>query len=137
VVAAIGAEDARLRPIEHRLAEALRLPSLVVWIIATVLVLVLCTAWHNATGAWRGFEVGGEPFWRTAWRLEIMFAVILGYVFACGGGSCAACAATRRARARLRSSCLAGRTAGMALRRPRSSSRASEAWQPASSSTPS
>jgi hypothetical protein len=29
--------------------------------------------------------VGGEAFWRTPWRLEIVFAVILGYVFACGG----------------------------------------------------
>jgi hypothetical protein len=28
--------------------------------------------------------VGGEPFWRTPWRLEIVFAVILGYVFVCG-----------------------------------------------------
>ena len=55
------------------------------WIVATVIVLVLCTAWHNATGIWRGLEVGGEPFWRTPWRLEIVFAVILGYVFACGG----------------------------------------------------
>ena len=63
----------------------MRLPSLVVWIVATLIVLVLCTAWHNATGTWRGLEVGGEPFWRTPWRLEIVFAVILGYVFACGG----------------------------------------------------
>jgi hypothetical protein len=85
VVAATGAEDARVRPIEHRLAEAMRLPPLVVWVVATLVVLVLCTAWHNATGAWRGLEVGGEPFWRTPWRLEIVFAVILGYVFACGG----------------------------------------------------
>jgi len=85
VVAATGAEGARVRPIEHRLAEATRLPSLFVWIVATLIVLVLCTAWHNATGAWRGLAVDGEPFWRTPWRLEIVFAVILGYVFACGG----------------------------------------------------
>jgi hypothetical protein len=85
VVAAIGAEHARLRPIEHRLADAMRLPALFVWIVTTGIVLVLCTAWHNAMGTWRGLEVGGEPFWRTPWRLEIVFAVILGYVFACGG----------------------------------------------------
>jgi hypothetical protein len=74
---------ARVRPIEHRVAEALRLPAVVVWIVATLIVLVPCTAWHNVTGAWRGLEVGGEPFWRTPWRLEIVFAVM--YVFACGG----------------------------------------------------
>jgi hypothetical protein len=85
VVAAIGAGDARVRPIEHRLADAMRLPAPVVWIIATLIVLLVCTAWHNVTGAWRGVEVGGEPFWRTTWRLEIVFAAILGYVFACGG----------------------------------------------------
>ena len=84
-MAAIDADDVRVRPIEHRLAEAMRLPSLVVWIVATLIVLVLCTVWHNATGIWSGLEVGGEPFWRTPWRLEIVFAVILGYVFACGG----------------------------------------------------
>ena len=84
-MAAIDADDVRVRPIEHRLAEAMRLPSLVVWIVATLMVLVLCTAWHNATGVWSGLEVAGEPFWRTPWRLEIVFAVILGYVFACGG----------------------------------------------------
>ena len=84
-MAATGAEEERVRPIEHRLAEATRLPSLFVWIVATLIVLVLCTAWHNATGAWRGLAVDGEPFWRTPWRLEIVFAVILGYVFACGG----------------------------------------------------
>lgn len=85
MVDATGAEDARRRPIEHRLADAMRLPALVVWIVTTGIVLVLCTAWHNANGTWRGLEVGGEPFWRTLWRLEIVFAVILGYVFACGG----------------------------------------------------
>jgi hypothetical protein len=85
VVAAAGAEDARVRPIEHRLAEAMRLPPFVVWLVATGVVLALCTAWHNATGSWRGLQVGGEPFWRTPWRLEIVFAAILGYVFACGG----------------------------------------------------
>ncbi len=84
-MAAISAEDARLRPIEHRLADAMRLPALFVWIVAAGIVLVLCTAWHNAMGTWRGLEVGGEPFWRTSWRLEIVFAVILGYAFACGG----------------------------------------------------
>jgi hypothetical protein len=84
-MAATGAEDARVRPMEHRLAEAMRLPALVVWILASLVALVACTAWHNATGVWRGLEVGGEPFWRTPWRLEIVFAVILGYVFACGG----------------------------------------------------
>jgi hypothetical protein len=83
-MAAIDADDVRVPPIEHRLAEAMRLPSLVVWIIATMMVLVLCAAWHNATGIWSGLEVGGEPFWRTPWRLEIVFAVIFGYVFACG-----------------------------------------------------
>jgi hypothetical protein len=84
-VVAAGAEQARVRPIEHRVADAMRLPSLIVWIVTTLIVLVLCTAWHNATGAWRGLEVGGEPFWRTPSRLEIVFAVIIGYVFACGG----------------------------------------------------
>ena len=84
-MAAIGAGDERLRPIEHRLADAMRLPAIFVWIVVTGIALVLCTAWHNATGAWRGLEVGGEPFWRTPWRLEIVFAVILGYVFVCGG----------------------------------------------------
>jgi hypothetical protein len=83
-MAAIDAEDARVRPIEHRLAEAMRLPSLVLWIVVTGIVLVLCTAWHNAVGTWRGLEVGGEPFWRTPWRLEIVFALILGYVVASG-----------------------------------------------------
>jgi hypothetical protein len=29
--------------------------------------------------------VSGAPFWRTSWRIEIVFAAILGYVFACGG----------------------------------------------------
>ena len=84
----VATEDvvaARLRPIEHRLADAMRLPAPLVWIVTTGLILVLCTAWHNATGAWRGLEAGGEPFWRTPWRLEIVFAVILGYVLACGG----------------------------------------------------
>jgi hypothetical protein len=85
VVAAIGTEDSRVRPIEHRLADALHLPAPVVWIVATLIVLVLCAAWHNVTGAWRGLEVGGEPFWRTPWRLEVVFAAILGYLFACGG----------------------------------------------------
>jgi hypothetical protein len=84
-VAAIGAEDTRLRPIEHRVADAMRLPALFVWIVTTGIYLVLCTAWHNAMGTWRGLEVGGEPFWRTPWQLEIVFAVILGYVFVCGG----------------------------------------------------
>lgn len=83
-MAASDADDVRVAPIEHRLAEAMRLPSLVVWIIATLAVLVVCAVWHNATGTWSGLEVGGEPFWRTPWRLEIVFAVILGYVFACG-----------------------------------------------------
>jgi len=73
-----------VRPIEHRLAEAMRLPAILVWIGVTLIALVLCTAWHNATGAWHGLEVDGEPFWRTSWRLEIVFAVILGYVVACG-----------------------------------------------------
>ena len=81
---AIGADDTRLRPLEHRLAEAMRLPSSAVWIVVAAVVLVLCAVWHNATGAWSGLEVGGAPFWRTPWRLEIVFAVILGYVFACG-----------------------------------------------------
>ncbi len=81
-MAAIGVEG--VRPIEQRLAEATRLPAPVVWIAVTLGVLVLCTAWHNLTGAWRGLAVGGEPFWRTSWRLEIVFAAILGYLFACG-----------------------------------------------------
>jgi hypothetical protein len=84
-MAAIDAGDVRVPPIEHRLADAMRLPALVAWIVATLMVLVLCTAWHNATGSWSGLEVDGEPFWRTPWRLEIVFAVILGYVFVCGG----------------------------------------------------
>jgi hypothetical protein len=84
-MAAIGADEARVRPIEHRLAEATRLPSLLIWIVVTLFVLALCTAWHNATGAWRGIAVDGEPFWQTSWRLEIVFAVILGYIVACGG----------------------------------------------------
>ena len=81
----MAAAEARVRPIEHRLEEAMRLPSPLVWFVATAIFLVVCTAWHNATGAWRGLAVDGEPFWRTPWRLEIVFAVILGYVFACGG----------------------------------------------------
>jgi hypothetical protein len=85
VVAPSDAGAARVRPIEHRLAEATRLPSLFVWVVATLVVLGLCTAWHNATGAWRGLAVDGEPFWQTPWRLEIVFAAILGYLFACGG----------------------------------------------------
>jgi hypothetical protein len=84
-MAAIDAGDVRVPPIEHRLADAMRLPAPVVWIVATLMVLVLCTAWHNATGSWSGLEVDGEPFWNTPWRLEIVFAVILGYVFVCGG----------------------------------------------------
>lgn len=83
-MAATGAEGARVRPIEHRVAEATRLPSLFVWIVVTLIVLVLCTAWHNYTGAWHGLAVDGQPFWQTPWRLEIVFAVILGYVCACG-----------------------------------------------------
>lgn len=83
-MAAIDADDMRVSPIEHRLTEAMRLPPLVVWIVASLIVLLLCTAWHNVTGVWSGLDVGGEPFWRTTWRLEIVFAAILGYVFACG-----------------------------------------------------
>lgn len=84
-MAATGVEGAPVRPIEHRLAEAMRVPSLLVWVVVSLIVLALCAAWHNVTGAWRGLAVGGEPFWQTPWRLEIVFAVILGYVFACGG----------------------------------------------------
>jgi hypothetical protein len=84
MVTATGTEGGRVRPIEHRLGEALRLPSLLVWGLATLVFLVLCAAWHNATGAWRGLEVDGQPFWWTPWRLEVVFAVILGYVLACG-----------------------------------------------------
>lgn len=83
-MATIGAEQMRVRPIEHRLAEAMRVPSIVVWLVATGIVLVLCTVWHNATAAWHGLDVGSERFWRTPWRLEIVFALILGYAFACG-----------------------------------------------------
>lgn len=79
-----GGQGAQVRPIEQRLAEAMRMPPLVVWLAVTLVALVLCIVWHNATGAWRGLDVGGEPFWRTAWRLEIVFAVILGYLVACG-----------------------------------------------------
>jgi hypothetical protein len=64
--------------------DALRLPALVVWVVVSLIVLVLCTAWHNVTGSWRGLDVGGVPFWQTPWRLEIVFALILGYVIACG-----------------------------------------------------
>ena len=78
-------EEARVRPIEHRLAEATGQSPLVVWVLATLAVLLLCTAWHNATGAWHGLAVHGEPFWQTPWRLEIVFAALIGYVFACGG----------------------------------------------------
>lgn len=85
MVTATGGDDARVRPIEHRLAEATRLPPALVWLVATLAVVVVCAVWHNVTGAWRGLAVDGEPFWRTPWRLEIVFAVILGYVFACGG----------------------------------------------------
>jgi len=84
MVTATGTEGGRVRPIEHRLGEALRLPSLLVWVAATLIFLVLCTTWHNATGAWRGLTADGAPFWQTPWRLEIVFAVILGYVLACG-----------------------------------------------------
>src|SRR5690606_29991407 len=84
MVAAVGVEGG-VRPIEHRLAEAMRLPPLVVWIAVTSLFLALCGAWRNARGAWRGLTVDGEPFWRTPWQLEIVFAVILGYLVACGG----------------------------------------------------
>jgi hypothetical protein len=85
VMPASDAGEARVRPIEHRLADALRLPSLFVWAVSTLIVLVLCAAWHNVTGAWQGLQAGGEPFWRTPWRLEIVFAVVLGYIVACGG----------------------------------------------------
>lgn len=84
MAAGTGAEGGRARPIEHRLGEALRLPLLLVWVAATLIVVVLCTAWHNATGAWRGLTVDDVPFWQTSWRLEIVFAVIFGYVLACG-----------------------------------------------------
>jgi hypothetical protein len=84
VVIAIGVGDAPVRPLEHRMADAMRLPTLVVWMVVTLIVLVVCAVWHNATGVWRGLDVGGVPFWQTAWRLEIVFALILGYVFACG-----------------------------------------------------
>lgn len=83
-MAAAGGNEARVRPLEHRLADAVRLPPFAVWIVVALIVGVLCIAWHNATGAWRGLEVGGEPFWRTPWRLEMVFAVILGYIVACG-----------------------------------------------------
>jgi hypothetical protein len=84
VVVAIAEGGARVRPLEHRLADATRLPTLAVWIVVALIVVVICAAWHNATGVWRGVAVGGVPFWRTPWRLEIVFALILGYVFACG-----------------------------------------------------
>lgn len=84
-MAATVADHAYVRPIEHRLTEALRLPPLALWIATTLIVIAICTVWHNVTGAWRGFEVDGEPFWRTSWQLEIVFAVIFGYLLACGG----------------------------------------------------
>lgn len=77
-------DAAPVRPLEHRVADAMRVPPPFVWIAVTGIVLVVCTVWHNATGAWRGIEAGGVPFWRTPWRLEFLFALILGYVFACG-----------------------------------------------------
>lgn len=79
------AGHARVQPLENRVAEAMRLPFLVVWIVVTGIVLALCTVWHNATGSWSGLEADGQPIWQTPWRLEIVFAVILGYAFACGG----------------------------------------------------
>lgn len=85
MAAVTAAEARRVRPIEQRLAEAMRLPSIGVWIVTTLIAIAICTAWHNATGSWRGLEVGGEPVWRTPWRLEFVFAVIFGYVVACGG----------------------------------------------------
>jgi hypothetical protein len=83
-MSAIDAEDARVRPIEHRLADAMRVPAVAVWIAGSLAFLALCTAWHNATGAWSGLEAGGEPFWQTRWRLEIVFAAVFGYLLACG-----------------------------------------------------
>ena len=74
-----------MRPLEHRVVDALRLPMLAVWVVVSLIVLALCTAWHNVTGSWRGLDVDGVPFWQTAWRLEIVFALIFGYVIACGG----------------------------------------------------
>ncbi len=80
-----GTDDARVQPIEHRVADAMRLPFLAQWLVATAMFLALCTAWHNATGFWNGLHADGLPIWQTPWRLEIVFAVILGYVFSCGG----------------------------------------------------
>lgn len=84
MTAVTARRETRVRPIEHRLAEALRLPTGGVWIAVALVFLALCVAWHNAAGSWRGLEVDGEAFWRTSWRLEIVFAVIVGYVVACG-----------------------------------------------------
>jgi hypothetical protein len=84
VSVAAAPEHARVRPFEHRVADAMRLPTLLFWLLVSLLFFVVCTAWHNATGAWRGLEAGGVPFWQTPWRLELVFALILGYVFACG-----------------------------------------------------
>ncbi len=78
------AESARARPLEHRLSDATRLPTIAVWIAVSLIVLAICTVWHNVTGPWRGLEVDGVPVWQTPWRLEIVFAVIFGYVIACG-----------------------------------------------------
>jgi hypothetical protein len=59
-------------------------PAVAVWIAGTLVFLAFCTAWHNANGVWSGLEVGGEPFWQTRWRLEIVFAAVFGYLLACG-----------------------------------------------------
>jgi len=82
---ATDASGLPVRPVEHRLADATRLPAPFVWLLATLLLLAAGAAWHNLTGAWQGFEADGQPVWQTSWRIEIIFAVIIGYVFACGG----------------------------------------------------
>jgi hypothetical protein len=83
-VAETVADDPHVRPIELRLADSLGLPPLGLWFVTTLLVIVVCIVWHNVTGTWHGIEVDGQAFWRTQWQLEIVFAVIIGYLLACG-----------------------------------------------------
>ncbi len=82
---ATDASGPQVRPIEHRLADATRLPAPFVWLLATLLVLAACVVWHNVTGVWRGIDAEDQPFWRTTWQVELVFGVLIGYVFACGG----------------------------------------------------
>jgi hypothetical protein len=42
----------------------------------TALYLVVSLLWHNLAGPFRGIYVGGLPFWRTGWRIELAFALL-------------------------------------------------------------